>query len=86
MTIRLASIIPVWLVSLIGSVLIGLLSPADEYFSWLSIVLAFATILTFCIQLIVRSKDGLVERMMASLGGSVLILGAATGVLAIVSG
>lgn len=84
MTIKLASIIPVWMLSLIGSVLVGALSPRAEYFAWLSIVLAGATILTFCLQVFVPIKDGLVTRMMASLGGSVIILGVATAVLTLV--
>jgi hypothetical protein len=76
---------PVWLLALVGSVLVGLLSPHDQYFTWLPIVFAAVTIITFCIQLFVRTKTGLVTRMMASLGGAVIILGIATAVLAAVS-
>lgn len=63
----------------------GLFSPEDEYFTWLPIVFATATLLTFCIQVFVRSKEDLVLKMMASLGGSVLILGVATGILGLTS-
>lgn len=85
MTFKVASIVPVWLLAIIGSILVGILSPSDEYYTWLAIVFAVATISTFCIQLFVRSKDGLVSRMMASIGGSLIILAIATGVLALIS-
>jgi hypothetical protein len=83
-TTKLPSILAVWVVALVSVVLVGLLAPADEYFSWLTIALAGTTLLTFVIQLAVSEKDGLVLRVMSSLGGSVLILGVATGILALV--
>jgi hypothetical protein len=75
------SVVPVWLVSILGAALVGLISPKDQYLSWLPIVLAAATLLTFCIQLALVQKDGLVDRMMACLGGSIIILGVATIIL-----
>ncbi len=69
--LALTSVVPVWSVAVVGSVLIGLL------------VLAADVLLTFCIQLAIVQKEGLVDRMMACLGGSVVILGIATLVLGI---
>jgi hypothetical protein len=83
-TPTLPSILPVWLLVIVGAVLVGVLSPRDQYFQWLSIVLASATILTFVIQLAVSQKEGLVLRIMAALAGSVIILGVATAILALV--
>ena len=85
MTFKVANVIPVWIFAIIGSVLVGILSSEDEYFTWLQIVLAVATLATFCIQVFARSKEGLVLSMMAGVGGSVLITAAATGVLALIS-
>jgi hypothetical protein len=65
--------------------LVGIFSPEDDYFTWLSMVFAVVTISAFCIQLFVPSKEGLVSRLMVSIGGAVIILAAATGILALLS-
>ena len=85
MTVKLSSIVPVWLIAILGSVLVALLSPQDEYFTWLPIVFTVATLATFVIQLFVATKDGLVLRMMASIGGAVVVLALATGILGLVA-
>jgi hypothetical protein len=79
--LTLKSVVPVWLVAIVGSVLIGLAVPPAHYLDWLPFVLAADVILTFCIQLAIVQKEGLVERMMACLGGSIVILGISTVVL-----
>ncbi|MHC5797568.1 hypothetical protein ACVXZ4_15575 [Lacisediminihabitans sp. FW035] len=81
--LALTSVVPVWSVAVVGSVLIGLLAPPTQYLDWLPFVLAADVLLTFCIQLAIVQKEGLVDRMMACLGGSVVILGIATLVLGI---
>ena len=85
MTYKQASVVPVWLLAIVGSVLVGLFSPGSDYFTWLSMVFAVVTISAFCIQLFVREKEGLVTRLMLSIGGAVIILAVATGILALVS-
>lgn len=80
-SVDLRSVIPIWILAAIGAVLIGILAPAREYLTWLPIALAAAVLVTFCVQLSLDRKDGLVNRMMASLGGSVVILAIATVVL-----
>lgn len=81
--LALTSVVPVWSVAVVGSVLIGLLAPPIHYLDWVPFVLAADVLLTFCIQLAIVQKEGLVDRMMACLGGSVVILGIATLVLGI---
>ncbi|CAN5337475.1 hypothetical protein [Lacisediminihabitans sp. H27-G8] len=81
--LTLTSVVPVWSVAVVGSVLIGLLVPRAHYLDWVPFVLAADVLLTFCIQLAIVQKEGLVDRMMACLGGSVVILGVATLVLGI---
>jgi hypothetical protein len=77
---KLASILPVWILVLVGSILVAVLATA-EYLTWLPIVLAAAVILTFCIQLALRQKDGFVSRLFSSVGGSLIIVTVATGLL-----
>jgi hypothetical protein len=84
-TYKQASIVPVWLLAVVGSVLVGIFSPEDDYFTWLSMVFAVVTISAFGIQLFVPSKEGLVSRLMVSIGGAVIILAVATGILALLS-
>jgi hypothetical protein len=79
-TWKLASILPVWVLVVVGSVLVAVFAAA-EYLTWLPIVFAAAVILTFCVQLARREKDGFVSRLFSSAGGSLLIVVAATAVL-----
>ena len=59
---------------LVATVLVALNSPGFEYFTWLSIVLAGAIIVTFCVQLAIRRKEGFNGRLNLSVGGSFLIV------------
>lgn len=74
-----ASVIPVWLIALVGAIVIGVVSPRDEYFTWLGVVMAAAVIATFAFQLATGRPEGFVVRAMASISVSVLILAAASG-------
>ena len=85
MTYKVSSIAPVWILALVGSLLVGILSPDDDYVTWVSVVFAVATISAFGIQLFVPVQEGLVTRLMASIGGAVIILALATAVLAILN-
>ena len=80
-TSRLSSIVPVWLVAIVGAVLVGLIASPSGIYRWLSIVLTVVVLLTFIIQLALPSKEGLVLRMAASIGGAVVLLSVATGIL-----
>ena len=83
MTSRLSSIVPVWVVAIAGAILVGVLTtPAGSYRGFV-IVLTVAVLLTFVIQLALPSKQGLVLRMAASIGGSVVVLAVATAILAV---
>ena len=78
------SIITVWVLTTVGGILVAVLTPRDEYFTWIPIVLAGAIILTFCIQLGIQRKEGFVSRVMASIGVSVLVLAVISGALSLV--
>ncbi len=83
--LQVGTVLPVWALSLVAAVTIGVASPVDQYLTWLPIALAAAVLVTFCIQLSTLTKEGFVQRVMASVGGAVLVLGVATAVLWVVA-
>lgn len=76
------TILPVWLVTLAAAIAVGVLAGA-AYLTWLPVVLAGVAILTFAIQLTLQRKEETVIRMIFSIGGALVILLVATGVLAL---
>jgi len=82
MTWSLRSVIPVWVVALAGAVAVGVFA-ASASLTWLPIVLAGSVLVTMAIQLALQRKEGLVTRMMASLGGALVICAVASGILAL---
>ena len=84
----LRSVVPVWVIALAGAIVVGVVVPpgsdAGAFLTWLPIVLAGSVLITFAIQLALQRKEGLVIRMMASLGGALVICAVATGILALV--
>jgi hypothetical protein len=83
MTWQISSVLPVWVLSLVGAIVIAVTLPRDQYLTWVAVVLAGAVIVTFLIQLGLRRPEGFVVRAMASIGVSALILAAASGVVAL---
>lgn len=79
--LKVGTVLPIWAAAIFAAVIIGVMSPQDGYFTWLSVALAAAVVVTFAVQLSTLTKVGFVDRVMASIGGAVLILGVATGVL-----
>jgi hypothetical protein len=71
----------VWVLAVVGVVLVASISVPSGYFRWLSIVMAAVVLFTFIIQLALPSREGLVLRMMASIGGAVVVLAIGTAVL-----
>lgn len=84
MTRQLLTVAPVWLLTLAGAIVVAIVLPREQYLTWIAVVLAGAVIVTFAIQLAVARVDGFVNRAMASIGVSVLILTVAAGVVALV--
>ena len=76
----LRSVIPVWVVALLGALVVGFVAP-DAAFVWLPVVMAGSILLTFVIQLGLSRKEGLVSRIVASLAGALVILVVATVVV-----
>ncbi|MCC6376257.1 MAG: hypothetical protein IT191_04490 [Microbacteriaceae bacterium] len=77
--LKFGSVIPVWVYSVVAAVIIWFVSPTSEFLTWISLGLAGAFLLTFCIQLSLQIKTGFVQRSMASVGGSLLVFIVASG-------
>lgn len=80
----MASIVPVWILVAIATVVVAIATPGFEFFTWLPIVLAASIVLTFCIQLGLRRKEGFNGRLNLSAGGALVIVAVAALVLWIV--
>ena len=83
--LTLVTTIPVWIVAVIGAVAVTVFTDGNHYLIWLPLVLAATIILTFVLQLATREKDGLVDRTMLSLSGSLIVLAVTTAVLSLLS-
>lgn len=70
-----------WFLAVVGAVAIGLVTPPQEYLTWLPILLAGLVILSFFIQLGIQRKEGFVFRAMMSITGAVVVLAIATAIL-----
>lgn len=80
MSPRSRSVPPVWLAALVGAALVALFA-GDRFLTWIPVVAAATVLLTFAIQLTLQRKEGLVNRIIASVGGVLVILAVATVVL-----
>jgi hypothetical protein len=76
----LPSMIPVWLLAVIGAVLVGVLA-GEAYLTWLPVVAALCILVSFAIQLALRRTEGLVKRLGGSMVGAFTVLVVATLVL-----
>jgi hypothetical protein len=67
----------VWLAALAGAVLVAVIAE-DRFLTWIPVVAAAGVLLTFAVQLSLQRKEGLVNRIIASIGGVLVILAATT--------
>ena len=80
MSWRSRSVPPVWIAALVGAILVGLFA-GEAFLTWIPVVATVSVLLTFVIQLSLQRKEGLVNRIIASIGGVLVILTATTAVL-----
>ncbi|RFA19339.1 hypothetical protein [Subtercola boreus] len=83
MPLLVKSAAPVWALALIGAVVTGLYSSPASFLVFLSVILGGAVILTFVVQLALSRPGGFVDRVSASIAGSLVILAVATLVLTV---
>ena len=81
MPLKIASVLPVWILVALATITVAVVTPGFEFFTWLSIVLAASVVLTFCVQLAIRRKEGFNGRLSLSAGGSFLIVAVAALIL-----
>lgn len=84
MTWQKWSVVPVWLLSLVGVLIIASVAEPESRVTWLAIVLAACVILTFIVQLLIHRKDGFVARATASMVGALVVVAAATAIFAFI--
>ena len=70
----------VWVGAALAALVIALTVPG-EYLVWLPIAFAGVVIVSFLIQLGIQRKEGFVQRVAVSVGGSVVVLAVATGLI-----
>ncbi len=75
------SVVPVWILTVLAVVAVGLFIAPGQFLVFMPVVLGLALLVTFGIQLLVRERKGFVNRVSASLAGAVVILAVATVVL-----
>ncbi|MBC7725492.1 MAG: hypothetical protein H7146_12235 [Burkholderiaceae bacterium] len=85
MAFRLRTVIPIWVLAALAAVTIGIFAAPESYIRWIPLSFAIVILLTFVSQIVIFDKDGLVDRVMLSVGGAIVILAAATGVLGLLS-
>jgi hypothetical protein len=78
MTWQRVSIISVWFLVVIATVLGGAFLPEKHQLNAIPLVFAGAILTSFVIQLAIQRKEGFVVRLMSSIGGAVIILAVAT--------
>lgn len=78
------SVVPVWVLSLAGAIIIGVTAAPELRVTWLAITLAGAVVLTFVIQIAIQRKERFVARATASMVGALAIVAAATAIFALI--
>lgn len=77
------SIVIVWAVAVIFSVLIGVFALPGHQFPWIGLALAGCAFMTLCVQIGTGRVEGYVSRVTASIVGSAIVLAAAVVVLSV---
>ncbi|MGA1837476.1 hypothetical protein VD659_11145 [Herbiconiux sp. 11R-BC] len=76
------SVVPVWILAVLAVIAVGVFVSPGSYLVFMPVILGLALLVTFGVQMLVPVRKGYVNRVSASLGGTVVILALATVVLA----
>ncbi|KQO63492.1 hypothetical protein [Curtobacterium sp. Leaf261] len=82
-SLRLASVLPVWLLAVVGAVLVVVFA-TEAPFAWMLLVIVACMLVSFALQLATQTKDGLVERISIASTGAFVVVLVATVVLLLI--
>ena len=78
------TVLPVWAVAIICGVMVDLIMP-ESPFTWLAIALGLCTLVAFACQLTVPTIPGHISRLGWAVGGALVLLAHAGGVVLLLS-
>jgi hypothetical protein len=81
----MSNVIPVWMVTAIGVVVVGLVVDVDSRVASMVAVLAASLLMAFILQVVAYHREGLVSRLSLALTGSVLLTAGAAVVFQVLS-
>lgn len=81
----LVNVVPVWLVTALGVVLVGVFVSVDNRVASMVAVLAASLLMAFILQVVAYRSDGLVSRLSLAITGSALLTAAAAVVFQVLS-
>jgi hypothetical protein len=81
----LVNVVPVWLVTALGVVLVGVFVSVDNRVASMVAVLAAFLLMAFILQVVAYRSEGLVSRLSLAITGSALLTAAAAVVFQVLS-
>jgi hypothetical protein len=81
----MSNVIPVWIVTAVGVVVVGFVVDVDSRVASMVAVLAASLLMAFILQVVAYHKEGLVSRLSLALTGSVLLTAGAAVVFQVLS-
>ena len=81
----ISNVIPVWIVTAVGVVVVGFVVDVDSRVASMVAVLAASLLMAFILQVVAYHREGLVSRLSLALTGSVLLTAAAAVVFQVLS-
>jgi hypothetical protein len=81
----LVNVVPVWLVTALGVVLVGVFVTVDNRVASMVAVLAASLLMAFILQVVAYRSDGLVSRLSLAITGSALLTAGAAVVFQVLS-
>ena len=80
-----SNIVPVWIVTAVGVVLVGIVVDVDGRVASMVAVLAASLLMAFIVQVVAHQREGLVSRLSLAVTGSVLLTALAAVVFQVLS-
>lgn len=81
----LSNVVPVWIVTAVGVVVVGLSVDVNQRVASMVAVLAASLVMAFVVQVVAYTKEGLVSRLSLAITGSVLLTAGAAMVFQVLT-